>query len=192
MRLYDRNERAAPAMQPSMRERPPIQHHAMHVTREAEEARVDVHPEFDADRTFNPTSLVAPPPRPGFAQRWITDPFSPLASKTEKRNWFSKQRQGYALRDPETVPTGLRHLYPSTKLADGSVAIAVADSLLAEIPIAAANARRGAVEDRIKSLTSAIPESTQELMRKGEGRFGPVQADDHQASFRGRNPGVMA
>ncbi len=190
MRLYDRDNRNT--LRHSERERPPIVRHSMHVTREALETRVDVHPEFDADRTFNPTSLVAPPPRNGFAQRWITDPYSQHATKTEKRNWFSKQRQGYALRDPATVPPDLRHLYPSTKLADGSVAIAVADSLLAEIPVRVAEQRRLAVNDRIKALSSKIPESTQELMRRGEGRFGPVEADDQHRTYRGRNPATMA
>jgi hypothetical protein len=195
MRLYDRDQqggRPAPAMRPDQRERPPIMHHSVHATREAEADRVDLHPEFDANRTFNPTSLEAPPPRAGFAQRWITDATGPNATKSEKRNWFAKQRQGWSLRDPESVPPALRHLYPSSKLSDGQIAIAVAGMVLGEIPLNVANERRLAVNDRIQHLSKSVPESTQELAARARRGVGPLEVVDHVNTYRGRQPGVMA
>lgn len=195
MRVYSRGNEggAAPAFRPDQRERSPIVHHSVHETREAEVTRMeDVHPEYDASRTFNPTSLEAPPPRPGMVQRWITDATQPNATKSEKRNWFAKQRQGWQLRDPDTVPANLRHLYPSAKLADGQTAIQVAGMVLGEMSVNQAEQRRLAVNDRIQHLTAAIPESTQELTRRGEGRFGPVQQQDDHRSYRGRKPATMA
>jgi hypothetical protein len=181
-----------PAIRPVDRERPAIVRHSVHETREAVETRVDMHPEFDSNKLFNPTSLEAPPPRSGFGQRWVADWTSPTATKEEKLNWYRKQKQGWAMRDPETVPPSLRNLYPSIKLQDGSAAIAIAGMVLCEMPVNVIEQRRLAVNDRINHLNQAIPESTQELMRRGEGRFGPVQADNSQATFRGRKPGVMS
>jgi hypothetical protein len=177
----------------SQRERPHIVHHSVHETREAQMTRLeDVHPEFDVNKTFNPTSLDAPPPRAGYTQRWITDATQPNATKSEKRNWFSKQRQGWSLRDPETVPMQLRHLYPAVKLGDGQAAIAVAGMVLGEMPTKVAIQRQLAVGDRIKHLTKAVPESLEELERKGRRGVGPLQVQDDARSFRGRRPGVMA
>jgi hypothetical protein len=185
-------ERPAPAVRPVDRERPPITRHSAHTSREAAETRVDMHPEFDVNRIFNPTSLEAPPPRTGYGQRWIADWTSPNATKEEKLNWYRKQKQGWAMRDPETVPPSLRNLYPSVKLQDGAAAIAIAGMVLCEMPVQVIEQRRLAINDRISHLNQAIPESTQELMRRGEGRFGPVQQDDNHRSYRGRSPGIMS
>ena len=190
--LSYRTASRAPAIQPSMRERPPVTRHSLHVSREALETRHDLHPEFNAQKVFNPTSLDAPPSRHGYVQRWIVDATNPNATRSEQRNWFSKMRQGWALRDPETVPPSLKHLYPSVKLGDAQAAIRVAGSVLVEMPRNVAEQRRLAVNDRIQHLTRSIPESVQELARGTRGATGPLQVVDRVDTYRGRAPGVMA
>ncbi len=184
MRLYDRDQEAG--IRPEQRERPQMAHHSVHTTREAEETRVDIRQEFNADHAFNPTSLKAPPPRAGFKQRWVTDGTNPMAEKSEQRNWFAKRRMGWQVRHPETVPEVLRDLYPSSKLTDGTDAIRIAGSVLCEMPIQVARQYRDAVQDRIQHQSKAIPESTEELRRRERAGVGPLEVTDQSSTYRGR------
>ena len=194
MRLYDRaafdTRTATPVSAPLRtveRERPSLVHAGVHTTREAEETRIDMHPEFDADLHFNPTSLKAPPPRPGYAQRWVADGTDPTAHHSVQRNWFSKTRQGFAPRLPETIPPGLKHLYPSMKLAGGQDAVRIAGMVLCEIPIEVARARRMAINDKIKEASASIPTGLANLNKRAqEAGLSPLQVGDKHQSYRGR------
>lgn len=191
MRLYSRDEPPAasppPGIRMAERQRPAVARHAQHVTREAEEARVDRHPEAQAARrVFDQTSLKAPPPRNGFTQRWVSDGTNPQASRSEQRNWFNKKRSGWQIRNPDTVPPELRDLYPSEKLANGQDCIRVAGMVLCELPLNVAREYKHAVDDRILHLSQAIPESLEELRKRERTGVGPLQVGNNATTFRGR------
>jgi hypothetical protein len=188
MRIYSRDERSteAPGIRIAERERPATLHHAMRATREADETRIDQHQSFDVDNVFNPTSLRAPPARNGFVQRWVSDGTNPTSDRAEQRNWFNKKRAGWQIRDPETIPQQLRHIFPSAKLHDGQACVRVAGMVLCELPMNVARERRHAVDNRIRHLSSAIPESLEELRKRERAGVGPLQIGDQSTTFRGR------
>lgn len=173
------------------RERPPIQHGSVHISREAAETRVDAHPQINPSHVFNPTSLEAPPPRSGFKQRWVADGTNPVSDKSEQRNWFSKMRMGWQIRDPETVPPQLRYLYPSTKLHDGQTAVRIAGMVLCEMPIQVAREYSEAIKDRIQHQKRAVPDALNEKLKNIRAReqnpaIGELEVQDAQRSWRGR------
>lgn len=187
MRLYDRDGGAGQAtIRLAERERPQVAHHSTHLSREAEETRVDLHTEYDTKKLLNGTSLDAPPPRNGYVQRWIVDGSKEDADTSVQRNWRSKMRMGWQIRDPETIPVELRNLFPSAKLGDGAIAIRVASSVLCELPRTVAMQRLQAVDDLIKRQSKAIPESTQELRKRGHAGAGELEIGDQRSTFRGR------
>lgn len=187
---YDRGVRTpkAPPVQLHQRERPRVMHHAVHVDREAEAARVEAHPFIDPTRAINSPYLEAPPPRDGFIQRWIADGSKDNSDNTAQRNWWIKQRAGWRPRDPSTVPPQLRDLYPSSQLGSGQDCIRVGTSVLCELPLQVARARGDAVRDLIRRQSSSIPESTDELRKKGRDGVGPLKVDESEKVRRGTNP----
>ena len=196
MRTYDRDTSTRtierPPMRPDQRERPPVVRSSAHVTREAAETRVDLHPEVNVDLAFNPTSLRAPEPRKGFRQRWVADGTSDKADTTAQRNWFAKRRMGWEIRDPETVPPGLRHLYPSHKLSDGAVAIRIAGMVLCEMPERVGEQYGRAVQDKVNEQSRAVPQSLEELRRRERVGVGDLEIGDSRQSYRGRKAASYA
>lgn len=197
MRVYSRDTDTRPSdMRPNggirlaERERPQVAHHAVHESREAQETRLDKHQEFDANRVLNNTYLEAPPPRPGYKQRWVADGTGTNGADnpTAERNWWMKQRQGWAVRDPETVPQELRHLYPSARLGNGADAIRVARQVLCEMPVNVMHQRSLAVRDLIGRQNQAVMPSTEELRKKPRPGFGPVEVEEEVKVARGQNP----
>ncbi len=197
MRIYDRigdmrpqPPRTGGAIRTIDRERPQVQHHAVHETREAEETRVDQHHEFDANRVLNNTYLEAPPPRPGFRQRWVTDGTKvDSENTTAQRNWFMKQKHGWAVRDPETVPASLRNLYPSQKLGNGQDAIRVAGQVLCEMPVQVMHQRTMAVRDLIARQNQAVAPSAEELRKSSKfANVSPMSVDEKVYGARGKDP----
>lgn len=171
------------------RERPQVVHHAVHATREAVETRVDLHHEFDANRVLNNTYLEAPPPRPGFRQRWVTDGTKPDADNTAQRNWWMKKRHGWDIRDPETVPPDLRHLYPSQRLTSGQDAIRVAGQVLCEMPVQVMQQRTLAVRDLIARQNQAVAPSAEELRKSSKfANVTPMQVEEKVYGARGNDP----
>lgn len=171
------------------RERPQVVHHAVHATREAVETRVDLHAEFDANRVLNNTYLEAPPPRPGFRQRWVMDGTGADSDNTAQRNWWMKTRHGWSVRDPETVPPDLRHLYPSVKLGSGQDAIRVAKQVLCEIPVQVMQQRTLAVRDLIARQNQAVAPSSEELRQKSKyANVSPMEVEEKVYGARGNDP----
>lgn len=188
MRAYSRDTETAPptGIRIAQRERPATLHHSPHVDREAAEARVPKHAEFNANRVVNPTYLEAPPARHGYKQRWIRDG-SGDDSEFQKE-WWRKKRMGWQVRDPATVPPELRELYPSAKLSSGQDAIRVAHQVLCEIPIAVIGEKEAAVRDLINRQNQSVPPSTDELRKNPRAGVGPIQVNDEVHSARGTNP----
>ncbi len=191
MRLYTRDtERAAPpaGIRIAERERPSTLHHSPHVDREAAETRVDKHAEFSANKVLAQTYLEAPPPRNGYRQRWIKDGSAETSDDTAQRNWWMKKRQGWAVRDPETIPPELRDLYPSAKLGSGHDAIRVASQVLCEIPLRVLNERSLAIRDLIARQNQSVPPSTSDLDKRRPQGVSPIAVTDEVHAARGQNP----
>lgn len=191
MRIYSRdtNPTPIPGIRVAERERPATLHHAVHTSREAAETRVDKHAEFNANRVLANTYLEAPPPRPGFKQRWIKDGSHDAADDTAQRNWWLKKRQGWQVRDPETVPEELRHLYPSTHLGSGQDAIRVASQVLCEMPVNVMHQRSMAIRDLIARQNSSVSATASDDLRKKPLRGArPMEVDESVHAARGQNP----
>jgi hypothetical protein len=190
---YERQPFASGGFQPSMRERPGTLHHSMHESREAEFTRQDdIHPEIDIERVFNPTSLRAPAPRNGYAQRWVADGTNPTADRSEQRNWFSKKQAGWSPRDPDTVPKHERHLYPGQKLGDHQMAIRIANQVLCEIPLEILRRRDVAVRQVIDKQSSSVPDSARMVRERGHRGASPMEVVDQTRSIRGRVAPALA
>ncbi len=167
------------------RERPVALRHAAHTSRDAEfERPEELHVETNARRWINPTSLDAPKPRPGFVQRWI-------ASDEDGSHWMKKAREGWVPRDPATLSAQERQLYQTVKQAGGPDLIRVAKLVLCEMPIQVARSRKEALGLLQENQMKSIPESVQELTKRGGGQFGPVKVSDQEFSARGRQSATM-
>lgn len=183
-RIYSRADAGDYEDDTLTRDRPMALRHAAHETRDAEAERPKtLREETDAARWINPTSLDAPNPRPGFVQRWIDE--------SDGSHWMKKMREGYSPRDPATLTERDRQLYQTTKSTSGQDMIRVGKSVLCEIPIQVARARRRAVDELQHNQMRSIPESVQELNKRGGQSFGPVKVNDQEFSARGRQSATM-
>jgi hypothetical protein len=167
--------------------------HAAHETRESDDRLDDVHPEHNLKNWINPSSLVAPPARSGFVQRWVSDgAMSGGDSGTAERNYARKMREGWRPRDPATVPADLRDIYPSSRISNGHDVIRVSGLVLMELPVQAARQRHDAVNDAIRRQSKSIPKSTDELRRgMRESGVGELEVTDSNTSLRGRRAATM-
>lgn len=171
-----------------LRERPHNVRAPMHVDRDAEASRPDLHAEVDAARWINPTSLDAPTARPGFVQRWISD--GSLDEK-DRAHWMKNRRRGWAPRDPSTISPHERDLYQTAKGSGGDTdLIRVAGLVLCELPIQVARARKAALADMSSNQLKAIPESVQQLSKRDD-RLSPIKVTNEEFSMRGRQSATM-
>lgn len=193
-RIYARDNARTPTSDTMLdRARPAIMRGSVRDDRESEIERVDLHPEFDANKWANPTNLDAPAPRPGFSQRWIADGISPTTGLPSKE-WARKMREGYAPRDAATLSARDRQIYPSAKTQSGNDVIRMAGLVLCEIPRALAEQRRLAVKDILSRQRESVPEAINELRKKQEavrGVLGEAQLTDEERSFTGRRAATM-
>jgi hypothetical protein len=168
-------------------------HHSTHEDREAEFTRPEeLHPEIDVDRLLNQTSLRAPKPRNGYAQRWVADGTNPNADRSEQRNWWAKKQAGWSVRDPETVPRHERHLYPSAALGDHQMAVRIANQVLCEIPLEILRRRDAAVRQVIDKQSSSVPDSARMVRERGHRGASPMEVIDQTRSIRGRVAPALA
>lgn len=185
MRIYSR------VSSPAERERPTQMREAVHDDRDASIHRGDLHPEMDARRWINPTSLDAPAPRPGHVQRWVRDGSSPTADDRDVAHYMRKVREGWSPRDPATIPAAERRMYPSVKSAGGDDMIRVAGLVLMEMPIHVANQRRQAMMEVNQNQMQAIAPSAEQLRGAQFAGVGGVQQEDRVAAYQGRKANSM-
>ena len=170
------------------RERHNVQRHSVREDRDAEMTREDVRIEIDPARWVGGVALEAPPPRPGYVQRWILD--GTTQNAPGERSWHKRIREGWEPRNPESVSEAQRRLFPPTKAASGADVIRSGHLILCEMPRQIANQRKLAIQDRTTHNTKSIPQSVQELTR-GRAGVGPVTAEDQETSLRGRRAATM-
>jgi len=115
------------------------------------------HKEDTAGDTWSPgSSLLAPPPRPGYLQRFVR---VKNGDKTDGSNIVRTKREGYAPRLADTMPEGYKEL----GITDGDYAGAIGfgDLVLFEIPIEVNQKRESYYRNRTDRMTSAVGERLQ-------------------------------
>lgn len=136
-----------------------------------------------------PTNLDAPPPRPGYVQRWIRAEFR---SEQDNLNWQGKIREGWVPRDPATVPDSAVFFGTSSHM-DKSV-IRVGGLILCEKPIQQHRAKQQAVREATRRQEQSVQMETDKTSREGQRQgFSPiVREDEVQSSVGKRRPPTMA
>jgi hypothetical protein len=141
---------------------------------------VDVHAEEDKP-WVRPTSLDAPPARPGFTQRWIR---VGMQGKDDPTNTSRKFREGWKPRPASSVPAS----YHSPTIGHGKWAgcIGVEGMLLCEMPNGLRDKRNAHYREKTDSTTRAIAGELQKHSRsdavitqerKSETRMVKLQDD---------------
>lgn len=133
------------------------------------ESRVDEMSEYDATHQqteaqwVRPSSLDAPPPRPGKTQRWVR---KSLRGVDDPKNLNRSWREGWRPRPPDSLPEEWR-IYAT--FADKSEGMIVVDDLiLMEID-----------SDIIEARRKAIKKATQDQMRGVEHDLESAQIAGH-------------
>jgi hypothetical protein len=171
--------------------REPHMHEQAHPAREAEiDARVLDRQEAADFSWREPTNLDAPPPRPGFRQKWVR-----VQSRNEMDgiNWNTRLRQGWTPRDPKTVPDA-NGFYPVATHHNQSV-IQVAGSVLCEMPIQKVKARDAWVQEQNRKLEESISVETDKVSAKyvKQGLAPITRTDEVHTTVGGkRRPATMA
>lgn len=124
-----------------------------------------------------PSALQAPPPRPGYVQRWIR---AEQNGSPDTKNVSSKHREGWRPRDPATVPAGY---FPPT-LGHGSFEgyIGVEGMVLCEMPVKVHQQRQRYYRGKVSNQEQAI---SQDLFKQTGGQ---VQTGSKSRVTRGRRP----
>lgn len=119
----------------------------------------DIHAE-EAKPWVRPSSLEAPPARPGFTQRWIR---VGSAGKDDPTNTARKFREGWKPRPAESVPAG----YHSPTIGHGKWAgcIGVEGMLLCEMPNKLREKRNAHYQAKTDNVTNAIQSELQRHSR---------------------------
>ncbi len=120
---------------------------------------VDIHAEENKP-WVRPTSLEAPPARPGFTQRWIR---VGSMGRDDPTNTARKFREGWKPRPAESVPAGF-HM-PTISHGNWAGCIGVEGMLLCEMPDKMAQKRRQHYKDKTDMVTGAIEEELQKQSR---------------------------
>lgn len=136
-------------------------------------------PRFEAASDWaRPSSLDAPPPRPGMVQRWKRHR---LNGETDTRNWQRAMREGWRPRSADSVNVE----YESMKSGDGL--IAVEGLVLCEMPIKVAGQREAFYAQRASRQMQGVDQD----LYKARSPGGPVINKDHQSrTDKGRLPEV--
>lgn len=109
-----------------------------------------------------PSSLEAPPARPGFAQRWIRVAFK---NEDDPTNSSRRFREGWKPRPADTVPPS----YQAPSIAHGkwAGAIGVEGMVLCEMPKPMRDKRTKYFADETRRITDAIEGELQAQSRPG-------------------------
>lgn len=109
-----------------------------------------------------PTELEAPPPRPGFTQRWIR---IRTGNEEDVSNSSRKFREGWLPRAAESVPA--EYLPPTIRHARLGNLIGVADLVLCEMPIRKAEQRNAFWRAKTDRMVQGIEEDLRNVSRGG-------------------------
>lgn len=136
-----------------------------------------------------PTSLEAPPPRPGYKQRWVR---AEMRNENDNLNWTGKMREGWRPRDPATVPD-CEAFYNVGKQANSNV-IRVGGMILMEIEEYKLKVKRQAIREITRRQEESIAMETAKVSNEGVRQgFAPIVRDEKtEVSTGKRRPPALA
>jgi hypothetical protein len=143
-------ESSAPSLREA-RKRAPV--HKMH----AQDTWDNYSAEDIKDRPWvRPTSLAAPPPRPGFVQRWIR---VATHGVDDPANATRRFREGWKPRPADSIPAN----FPLPTISNGAYAgcIGIEGSILCEMPDKLVKKRNKYYADKTMAIDKAIEEELQ-------------------------------
>jgi hypothetical protein len=128
-----------------------------------------------------PTSLDAPPPRPGMVQRWVR---MTQREGKDQINWSGKFREGWRPRDPATIPQQFHHL-TGVEQGAGSL-IAVGGMVLCEMPEKVLAQKRGYIRELNRRQELSVSAETDKISREGVAAgAAPITRQDEVTVSRG-------
>lgn len=148
------------------------------------ESRVDETSEYDATHQTEPTawirpsSLEAPPPRPGMTQRWVR---KSVRGADDPKNLNRTHREGWRPRSPDTLPEDWRIFANFADKNEGM--IVVDDLILMEIDSEVLAKRRRAIEQ----ATELQIRSVEHDLESSQVRGHPI-VKEHKTSVT--HPGI--
>jgi hypothetical protein len=166
---------------------------SVHMTRDAE-MRPEVMPEFAPvsmtaeDFSYSrPNSMEAPPPRPGYAQRWVRVETRGVADPTN--NYAMRYKEGYRMRSPDSVPQAYRHM---KAVHDGIDCIRMGSMVLCEIDERYLIGKRKYINDLIARQNQSIQAEHKKASDEGQRQSGiPLVHEEAESVSRGRRPATM-
>lgn len=164
---------------------------SMHESREAEsDARNTPRYETSDLSWRRPMNLDAPPPRPGYRQRWVRVEFR---SESDNLNWQGKVREGWAPRDPATISEADKYFGFSPSMHNGTGVIRVGGLILMEIPEHKIFAKRRAIDAQTRRQENSVSMETEKISREGVRAGGPpIVREDRADVTTGRLPPTLA
>lgn len=144
------------------------------------------------DAWSQPMNLEAPPPRPGYTQRWVT---AVAGGEDDVQNLIRKQhpRYGWTPRRADTVPNGQA---PSITKGQFAGCIGVMGMVLMERPIKVATAHRQAIDEKTRRQESATHAHVlkeqkahqKNLRQTGERGIGAPEVEEYHSTVTRRRP----
>lgn len=122
---------------------------------------VDVHAE-ETKPWVRPTSLEAPPPRPGFVQRWIR---VGMLGQDDPTNTARKFREGWKPRPATSIPASYHT--PTIQHGKWAGCIGVEGMLLCEMPESIRDRRTKHYQAKTDLVTNTIQDELQKQSRPG-------------------------
>lgn len=178
------------ALDTADRLRPAGVHEPMHDARGSESDARNTPRETLADYQYRPpTHLDAPPPRPGYVQRWVRSEFR---TENDNLNWQAKLREGWAPRDPKTVPGHLYFFGQTSKT--GQDVIRVGGMILMECPEAKVRLKREAIREAVRRQEQSVSMDTDKASREGRavGAHPIIREETTEVSRGHRRPPTLA
>lgn len=132
--------------------------------------------EVEADELWKePSNLEAPPPRPGYVQRWIR---TSIRSDADAGNLAKAARRGWAPRKADSAPD-----FPAPTIKHGEMAGAIGsvDCVLCERPIEL-DRREKAIQ---RARTGRQLDATVSMLQQNEHKAMPFEMDNRSKVVRG-------
>jgi hypothetical protein len=107
-----------------------------------------------------PSNLEAPPPRPGFVQRWIR---TAIGASNDPQNASKRFREGWKPRAANTVPRG--YTPPTIMHGNFGEVIGVEGNILCEMPASMARQREAFYSRKTRQQTEAIERDVHKVER---------------------------
>lgn len=107
-----------------------------------------------------PSMLEAPPPRPGYVQRWIR---SAIGASADPKNVSQRFREGWKPRAASTVPRG--YTPPTIMHGQFGEVIGVEGNILCEMPIRMAQQREAFYRKKALQQTQAVEQDVHKVER---------------------------